>query len=188
MFKKFLVIFTVLFAMVLVSGCGEKKEVQLQNSEKEKEVFQKEEIENPKKLEEEIVDLGDGWEIYRNYKFGFEVTHPVDWKLEIEDSDPNKASLNDSFYFKKEQRVYFAVLVNGGFGQGIQTPRVTNQLFKERDSKMFWYEKDVIPSIVYLNDYEDLNEWGEENRIEMSGISKNSEILEKIYKEFKFIQ
>jgi|GEM_PF-5417418 len=67
MFKKFLVVFTVLLVVVLVSGCGEKKEKNQDASPEDQQQVVQEEIDT------------SNWNVYQNEEFGFRVKYPKEF-------------------------------------------------------------------------------------------------------------
>jgi hypothetical protein len=131
------------------------------------------------------VDMSD-WNTYRNEEYGFEINHPNNWMVVVK-NDTNYGDDNKIFFFRKDEKIYFAVFPRGGFGQGVEEPRIEYGKFKEKDAKMFWYDDYPYPSFIYIQK-DAPAKWNGENRIELRGEGDNVKVLERIYDSFQFVE
>jgi len=170
-----------------------RKNEDIKRVEEQKVAEQKKQEEQNQKNEnvtkEEAIDLGD-WKLYRNYEYGFEVKYLEDLEFIIESSNPNKPKLKDSFIFRKDRHLYFAIFTNGGFGYGAQEPKkITKEKFKEKESIMSWYS-DEFPNFIHITEELPIN-WNSENTIEIrteNADEKTLNIFKKMYDSFQFIK
>lgn len=140
-------------------------------------------------LREDVVDTSK-WKTYKNEEFGFEMKYPEDWEIEIKSSNPNNLEKKDSFIFKKEKRVYFAIFTNGGFGYGVEKPqKISNENFHGKKAEMSWHGDD-FPRFIHISDGLPKN-WSDDNIIEMRNEGTdilNKDIFKYMYKTFNFIE
>jgi hypothetical protein len=131
----------------------------------------------------EITEEALGWKTYESQEYGFRLQYPNDWAIR-EVYDPGYDT--KGFYFEKIENAHFAVFPRGGVAQGVAEPKITIEKFKNRESRMFWYDNKSYPSFIYiLSEYP--NSWNKDNRIEIIGENEYSEDLKKIYDSFGFI-
>jgi hypothetical protein len=168
--------------IILIVGAGvwkwqENKKVE---EVKKQEIAKQNEVKKEEEKQKTEVDMND-WKIYRNEEFGFEVKYPREWNFR----NDNKLGNDKYFFEKREYEVYFGIFPNGGFGHGIPEPKITYEKFRGRDAKIFWFNKSY-PGYIHIEKNWPKN-WNDENGIEIVGLEEDTEVLQKIYNSFKFI-
>ena len=89
-------IVTILFVSLVLSGCGDKKQVTLPSlrlgGPANDDVISKEQEDNKKENTENLELITENWKVYQNEELGIEFTYPTGWHYK-KDEDKTKQEL-----------------------------------------------------------------------------------------------